>query len=74
MVVLNCTEYFGKLSESNSFDSRSANGEACVEVAGLDSGAAVRDSKDRTGPALAFARGRWAAFLDGVKTGRYDLA
>lgn len=36
----------------------------CVEVAGnLPGVVVVRDSKDRTGPVLAFAPAAWGAFL-----------
>jgi hypothetical protein len=39
------------------------NGGACVEVArNLPGVVAVRDSKDRHGPALVFTRADWAAF------------
>lgn len=43
------------------------NGGACVEVALAPELAGVRDSKDRDGGALVFARGRWNAFLAGIK-------
>jgi hypothetical protein len=47
---------------------------ACVEVAFLgDDGIAVRDSKDRKGPVLSFTPTEWAAFVDGVKDGEFDL-
>jgi hypothetical protein len=50
------------------------NGGNCVEVArNLPGIVAVRDSKDRSGPALIFARDDWAAFLAGVKIGEFDL-
>jgi hypothetical protein len=49
----------------------SANG-ACVELAALPDGVAVRDSKDPQGPVLRFARGELAAFLDGAKAGEFD--
>ncbi|HEY0698310.1 MAG TPA: DUF397 domain-containing protein [Micromonospora sp.] len=40
------------------------NGGDCVEVAdNLPGLVAVRDSKDAAGPALAFGRGAWAAFV-----------
>jgi hypothetical protein len=46
----------------------------CVEVAGNLSGAvAVRDSKDRGGPALTFTPGAWNEFLARVKEGRPGL-
>jgi len=50
-----------------------ANGD-CVEVAGnLPRAVAVRDSKDRGGPALVFSGGDWNAFAAGVKDGEFDL-
>lgn len=46
---------------------RSAAGE-CVEVAdNLPGVVAVRDSKDRTGPALTFHPAGWAAFVRGLR-------
>jgi hypothetical protein len=54
---------------------RSDNGGAsCVEVAkNLPGVVGVRDSKDRSGPALTFTPEQWAAFVDGVKDGEFDL-
>ena len=50
-----------------------ANGD-CVEVAGnLPGAVAVRDSKDHSGPALAFTRDAWNVFVAGVKDGQFDL-
>lgn len=41
-----------------------SNGGACVEVAdNLPGVVGVRDSKDRSGPTLAFAPDSWRAFL-----------
>jgi hypothetical protein len=46
----------------------------CVEVAGnLPEVVAVRDSKDRSGPALIFPSGQWGSFLAGVKDGEFNL-
>ncbi len=42
----------------------------CVEVARLPDGAAVRDSKNRSGPVLRFSAEAWQAFLSAVKDGR----
>jgi len=43
------------------------NGGACVEVADNLAGVvAVRDSKDQTGPVLAFAPDAWRAFVTQV--------
>jgi Domain of unknown function (DUF397) len=54
---------------------RSNNGGACVEVASnLPGVVAVRDSKDRNGPALGFTPDEWRAFVSGVKSGEFDLA
>ncbi|MGH3319980.1 MAG: DUF397 domain-containing protein [Streptosporangiaceae bacterium] len=50
----------------------SANGGDCVEVAALDREVAVRDSKDRTGPVLAFREPAWVAFVAELKGGRFD--
>jgi hypothetical protein len=50
-----------------------ANGQ-CVEVAHqLPSVVAVRDSKDPSGPALAFTPAQWRAFVVDVKDGTFDL-
>lgn len=50
-----------------------ANGD-CVEVAdNLPGVVAVRDSKDRSGPALVFSVSAWEAFLAGVKDSKFHL-
>ncbi|MFC0004528.1 DUF397 domain-containing protein [Micromonospora siamensis] len=47
----------------------SGNGGDCVEVAdNLPGVVAVRDSKDRSGPALAFPPAAWRAFVAGPPT------
>lgn len=53
--------------------SRSGGGDNCVEVA-LAEGSAVgvRDSKNPTGPILAFTLMEWDAFTHGVRTGEFD--
>jgi hypothetical protein len=48
----------------------------CVEFAPLADGpvaAALRDSKDRTGPVLLFDRTSWTDFIAGARSGRFDL-
>ncbi len=46
----------------------------CVEVAGnLPHVTAVRDSKNPDAGALILSRSAFAAFLDDVKSGRYDI-
>ena len=48
------------------------NGE-CVEVAPLSTGEiAVRNSRDRHGPALIYTRAELAAFLARAKAGEFD--
>ncbi|MEV4756687.1 DUF397 domain-containing protein [Micromonospora sp. NPDC049559] len=52
--------------------SRSTSGGECVEVAGdLGGLVGVRDSKDASGPVLAFAPRSWTAFVAGVRTGHF---
>jgi hypothetical protein len=45
---------------------------ACVQVASLPDGVAVRDSKDPEGPILVYTPAEWLAFLDGAKKGEFD--
>ena len=46
---------------------------ACVEIQFREAGQiAVRDSKDRSGPALLFTAAEWDAFVNGAKGGEFD--
>jgi Domain of unknown function (DUF397) len=45
-------------------------GSDCVEVAGHGDQVLVRDTKDRTGPALQFSPAAWRRFAVQVKTQR----
>ena len=66
------TEY--RLAGAEWITSRFCNNSACVQVAHLPGGmVAIRDSKDTTRPAHVFDREEWAAFIDGVKAGDFDL-
>ncbi|WP_433359262.1 DUF397 domain-containing protein [Streptosporangium sp. CA-115845] len=48
------------------------NGGSCVEVASLNGGrVGVRDSKDRSGPALIFTSTEWRTFIGGIKGGEF---
>ncbi len=49
--------------------SRSGANANCVEVTVAVPGAAVRDSKNQTGPTLAFPARTWSAFLSAITTG-----
>lgn len=50
------------------------NGGSCVEVAdNLPGVVAVRDSKDRSGPALTFGTAAWTAFVTDIRSGALDL-
>jgi hypothetical protein len=49
-----------------------SQGGACVEVAGLGDGVAIRDSKNPDGPKLAFTRREMADFAARVKSGLLD--
>ena len=44
---------------------------ACVEVAPIEGGVAVRDSKNPDGPILQYTDAEWLVFLDGVKNGEF---
>jgi len=46
---------------------------SCVEIAELPGGkVAVRNSRDKAGPALIYPRAELAAFLLGLKNGEFD--
>jgi hypothetical protein len=45
----------------------------CVEVAFSQNLVAVRSSKDRSGPVVAFDAEEWRAFVGGVRQGEFDL-
>jgi hypothetical protein len=47
--------------------------QACVELAGLPAAVAIRDTKDRGGPFLAFSRGEFAGLVAQIKAGELDL-
>lgn len=53
--------------------SNGTGGSNCVEVALLDGGVGVRDSKDQAGPVLKFTRAEWDAFITSAKDGEFDL-
>lgn len=53
--------------------SNGSGGNNCVEVAILDAVVAVRDSKDRSGPALIFTSAEWTAFVNSAKDGEFDI-
>jgi hypothetical protein len=44
----------------------------CVEVAKVGRYVAIRDSKNRQGPALLFTPIEWQAFLLGIRDGEFD--
>lgn len=47
------------------------NCDNCVEVAYVIGAVGVRDSKDKTGPALVFAPGEWNAFVADARNGAF---
>jgi hypothetical protein len=54
--------------------SASQANDGCVEVAFLPDGrVGVRDSKNRSMPALALSARAWASFLANAKAGQFDL-
>lgn len=52
---------------------RSGQEGSCVELAGLPSAIAVRDSKDPSGPAFVFGRPAVAELLTRIRGGQLDL-
>lgn len=50
----------------------STGAKECVEIAFLEGGVGVRDSKNPAGPALMFAPGEWDVFTDAVAAGHFD--
>ena len=52
--------------------SRSATGNACVEVGRVPGGAAVRDSKTPDGGYFTTTPVQWSSFLTAIKDGRFD--
>ena len=50
-----------------------SNANGCVEVAFVDTQAAVRDSNDLTGPVLVFDNHEWEACVGGVRDGQFEL-
>ncbi len=49
--------------------SRSSNNAACVEVRFVGDAVDVRDTKDRSGPVLAFNATAWSGFIAALKAG-----
>ncbi|MDA8369991.1 MAG: DUF397 domain-containing protein [Nocardiopsaceae bacterium] len=49
----------------------SEGSKGCVEVAHLEEGTAVRDSKDPDGSVLFFTPHEWECFLDGAAKGEF---
>ncbi len=47
-------------------------GGQCVEVADLHHGVLVRDTKDRTRPAVSVPAAAWVAFVGAVKEGQFS--
>ncbi|MFJ6674363.1 DUF397 domain-containing protein [Actinosynnema sp. NPDC091369] len=52
--------------------SNGGGGAQCVELACLEAGRAVRDSKAPTGPALLFAARAFQAFMAEAASGSFD--
>jgi hypothetical protein len=68
-----CVEVGAAPAEWRKASYSSSNGGDCVEVSTAPRFVAVRDSKNPSGPKLAFTRRDWAAFTGQLKEGRYDL-
>lgn len=57
---------------SGSRKSLGGGGEVCVEVAKKGDFIGVRDSKNPSGPVLAYTKEEWRVFIEGVKNGEFD--
>lgn len=55
------------------FHTSCEGGGSCVEVSMLVDLVIVRDSKDPDGPVLVFTQTEWSDFVQGVKTGMFDI-
>ena len=51
---------------------RSANNGACVELAPAAGQILIRDSKDQSGPVIAYSQYSWRLFVSSAKTGYFD--
>jgi hypothetical protein len=51
---------------------RSSTNGSCVEVRLSDATVEMRDTKDRTGPVLAFSADAWQSFVAAVHVGEFD--
>jgi hypothetical protein len=72
----NCVEV-AAIGDATAWSASTSNGRngACVEVArNQPSIVAVRDSKDRAGPALTFTPGQWQAFTAWIKADHPGVA
>jgi hypothetical protein len=58
--------------EESFFKSGDSATTGCVEVSLQPGAVGVRDSKNRTGPVLAFTEHEWDVFVAGVKKGEFD--
>lgn len=52
---------------------RSSTNGSCVEVRKSVRTVQVRDTKDRSGPVLAFPERAWEEFITAVQDGQFDL-
>jgi hypothetical protein len=62
---------FGRASWTKARRSQQTT-DQCVELAGVDGYAAVRDSKDPDGPRLVLEATAWQRFALKIKSGAYD--
>jgi hypothetical protein len=51
---------------------KSCNAGNCVEVAAIDDGVAIRDSKNPNGEILRYSSSEWTSFLEAAKAGEFD--
>ncbi|MEV6065535.1 DUF397 domain-containing protein [Nocardia sp. NPDC052001] len=52
---------------------RSTGAKECVEIAFLETGVGVRDSKNPAGPELLFGPAEWDRFTAALRQGRFEV-
>jgi hypothetical protein len=63
-----------KASQSSGWTTSSfCDSASCVEVARTADSVLVRNSVDKSGPIVQFTPHEWAVFIEGAKSGEFDL-
>ena len=55
------------------YNASSNDGSSCVDVRMRKDGVDTRNSKDPEGPQVSYTKEEWAAFIEGAKSGKFDV-